>query len=64
MGKEELEKEQLQPTSKLGYRKEVSDFGDQWDIITSSHFHVFSNSDFRRIITLGPRVFRDATGRG
>jgi hypothetical protein len=28
MGKEELEKEQLQPTSKLGYRKEVSDFGD------------------------------------
>jgi hypothetical protein len=28
MSKEEIEKEQLQPTSKLGYRKEVSDFGD------------------------------------
>jgi len=27
MGKE-LEKEQVQPTSKLGNRKEVSDFGD------------------------------------
>jgi hypothetical protein len=28
MGKEELEKEQLQATSKLGNGKEVSDFGD------------------------------------
>jgi len=28
LSKEEIEKEQLQPTYKLGYRKEVSDFGD------------------------------------
>ena len=28
MSKEEIEKEQLQPTSKLRYKKEVSDFGD------------------------------------
>jgi hypothetical protein len=28
LSKEEIEKEQLQPISKLGYKKDVSDFGD------------------------------------
>ena len=50
LSKEEIEKEQLQPTSKLGYRKEVSDFGDQWDVITTSHFHVFSKDAEQQLL--------------